>query len=62
MAAAAQMTTTTTAGASFLPSFEGFRPSTIKFPSVSFRNGRSLTLGSTRGLVVKAATTVAPKV
>ncbi|XP_071741539.1 20 kDa chaperonin, chloroplastic-like [Rutidosis leptorrhynchoides] len=62
MAATAQMTISTTAAtASFLPAFEGFRPSSLKFQSVSFRNGRSLTLGSTRGLVVKAATTVAPK-
>ncbi|XP_071707198.1 20 kDa chaperonin, chloroplastic-like [Rutidosis leptorrhynchoides] len=61
MAASAQMTTTSHAAASFVPSFEGFRPSNVKFSSVSFKNGRGMTLGSTRGLVVKAATTVAPK-
>lgn len=48
-----------------LGSFEGLRPiSTVRvssFSSLSLRKG-GLSLRSTRGLVVKAATTVAPKV
>ncbi|KVI00490.1 20 kDa chaperonin, chloroplastic-like [Cynara cardunculus var. scolymus] len=55
--AAAQLNST-----SVLPSFEGLRSSTSKTSSVvvsfPFRN---LTLRSARGLVVKSATTVAPK-
>lgn len=60
--AAAQMTTAASSRV-FVPAFEGFRPSTVKVSSLSFRTGRGSTLGSgsTRGLVVKAATTVAPK-
>ena len=59
--AAAQMTAAASSGV-LLPSFEGLRPSTINVSSVSFRMGGGLTLRSPRGLVVKAATTVAPKV
>ncbi|KAI7734838.1 hypothetical protein M8C21_030680 [Ambrosia artemisiifolia] len=61
--AAAYMTTTAAATSSrvFLPPFEGLRPTTIKVSSVSFRRGRALTIGSTRRLLVKAATSVAPK-
>ncbi|KAJ9541888.1 hypothetical protein OSB04_028394 [Centaurea solstitialis] len=60
MAAAAQMMTTT-AGV-FLPSFEGLRSSTLKASSsVSFRMGGGGDGFALRGLVVKAATTVAPK-
>ncbi|KAI7734840.1 hypothetical protein M8C21_030682 [Ambrosia artemisiifolia] len=61
--AAAYMTTTAAATSSrvFLPPFEGLRPTTIKVSSVSFRPGRGLTIGSTRGFLVKAATAVAPK-
>lgn len=59
--AAAQMTAAASSSV-FLPSFEGLKPSTIKVSSASFRMGGGLTLRSTRGLVVKAATTVAPKV
>ncbi|OWM84060.1 20 kDa chaperonin, chloroplastic-like [Punica granatum] len=44
-----------------LPSFEGFRPSTVKFASVGPLNVGSLSRRSFRGLVVKAATVVAPK-
>ncbi|KAL8225590.1 hypothetical protein R6Q57_018147 [Mikania cordata] len=45
-----------------LPSFEGLRSSTSKVQSVVVSlSFRSLTLRSTRGLVVKSATTVAPK-
>ncbi|KAJ0792927.1 putative GroES-like superfamily, chaperonin GroES, groES chaperonin family [Helianthus annuus] len=56
--AAAQLTSTC-----FLPSFDGLRSSTSKASSVVVSMPfRSLTLRSTRGLVVKAATTVAPKV
>ena len=55
--AAAQLTSTC-----FLPSFEGLRSSTSKVPSVVVSLPfRSLTLRYTRGLVVKSATTVAPK-
>ncbi|KAK9058334.1 hypothetical protein SSX86_023175 [Deinandra increscens subsp. villosa] len=55
--AAAQLTSTC-----FLPSFDGLRSSTSKAPSVVVSLPfRSLTLRSTRGLVVKSATTVAPK-
>ncbi|XP_052183851.1 20 kDa chaperonin, chloroplastic [Diospyros lotus] len=44
-----------------LPSFEGLKPSTVSVPLVGMRKG-GLSLGSFRGrLVVKAATTVAPK-
>ncbi|KAD7477868.1 hypothetical protein E3N88_01004 [Mikania micrantha] len=59
--AAAQMTTAASSRV-LLPPFDGFMPSTIKVSSVSFRTGGGLSLRSTRGLVVKAATTVAPKV
>ncbi|GJR98247.1 hypothetical protein Tco_0270421 [Tanacetum coccineum] len=55
MAGATQMTV---AGV-YLPSFEGLRPSTVKVSSLSFRMGGGFTR---RGLVVKAATSVAPKV
>nr|XP_043610023.1 20 kDa chaperonin, chloroplastic [Erigeron canadensis] len=61
--AAAQITTSTC----FLPSFDGLRlssTSTLKVSSVAVVSSpcrRNLTLKSTRGLVVKAATTVAPK-
>ncbi|KAJ0783779.1 putative GroES-like superfamily, chaperonin GroES, groES chaperonin family [Helianthus annuus] len=56
--AAAQLTSTC-----FLPSFDGLRSSTSKASSVVVSMPfRSLTLRSTRGLVVKAATTVAPKI
>ncbi|CAI9271231.1 unnamed protein product [Lactuca saligna] len=58
--AAAQMTAAASSSV-FLPSFEGLKSSTIKVSSASFRMGGGLTLRSTRGLVVKAATTVAPK-
>ncbi|KAI3798033.1 hypothetical protein L1987_33299 [Smallanthus sonchifolius] len=58
--AAAQMTAAASSRV-FLPPFEGLRPSTVKVSSVLFRTGGGLTLGSNRGLVVKAATTVAPK-
>ena len=58
--ASAQMTTAASSRV-FLPPFEGLRPSAVKVSSVSFRTGGGLTLGSIRGLVVKAATTVAPK-
>lgn len=59
--AVAQMTTAASSGV-FLLSFEGLRSSTVKASSFSFRMGGGLDLGSTPGLVVKAATTVAPKV
>ncbi|KAF5768103.1 putative GroES-like superfamily, chaperonin GroES, groES chaperonin family [Helianthus annuus] len=58
--AAAQMTTAASSRG-FLPPFEGLRPVTMKVSSLSFRTSGGLTLRSTRGLVVKAATTVAPK-
>ncbi|KAM0037998.1 putative GroES-like superfamily, chaperonin GroES, groES chaperonin family [Helianthus debilis subsp. tardiflorus] len=58
--AAAQMTTAASSRG-FLPPFEGLRPVTLKVSSLSFRTSGGLTLRSTRGLVVKAATTVAPK-
>ncbi|KAK9062602.1 hypothetical protein SSX86_019790 [Deinandra increscens subsp. villosa] len=58
--AAAQMTTAASSRV-FRPPFDGLRPSTIKVSSLTFRTGGALNLGSTRGLVVKAATTVAPK-
>ncbi|KAK1411326.1 hypothetical protein QVD17_37874 [Tagetes erecta] len=58
--AAAQMTNAASSRV-FLPPFEGLKPSTIKVSSLSFRAGAGFTRVSTRGLVVKAATTVAPK-
>lgn len=55
--AAAQLTSTC-----FLPSFEGLRSSTSKVSSIVVSSPfRSTTLRSTRSLVVKSATTVAPK-
>ena len=57
--AAAQLTASSISARS-LASFEGLRPSNLKFGSpacVSLVNHRSF-----RGLAVKAATTVAPKV
>uniref|UniRef100_A0A5B7A4S9 20 kDa chaperonin, chloroplastic n=1 Tax=Davidia involucrata TaxID=16924 RepID=A0A5B7A4S9_DAVIN len=44
-----------------LPSFEGLRPSTVRVSSVAPLRQGGLTLRSFRGLVVKAATVVAPK-
>ncbi|XAR67218.1 hypothetical protein NMG60_11013696 [Bertholletia excelsa] len=44
-----------------LPSFEGLRPYTVNFSSISPLRQGECSLRSVRGLVVKAATTVAPK-
>ncbi|KAL6974637.1 20 kDa chaperonin, chloroplastic [Sarracenia purpurea var. burkii] len=44
-----------------LPQFEGLRPSIVKVSSVTPLRQTGLSLRSFRGLVVKAATTVAPK-
>ncbi|KAK3004552.1 hypothetical protein RJ639_019058 [Escallonia herrerae] len=55
--AAAQLTASSISARSLLPSFDGLRLSTAKIASVApLRQGRSF-----RGLVVKAATVVAPK-
>ncbi|GKF90340.1 hypothetical protein Tco_0264303, partial [Tanacetum coccineum] len=59
--AAAQLTTSTC----FLPSFDGLKSTTTSSKAsslvVSSSPFRNVTLRSTRGFVVKAATTVAPK-
>ncbi|KAF7837553.1 20 kDa chaperonin, chloroplastic [Senna tora] len=44
-----------------LPSFEGLRPSTVQFSSVGHVRIGGLTPRSFRGMVIKAATVVAPK-
>ncbi|KAK9278119.1 hypothetical protein L1049_028303 [Liquidambar formosana] len=44
-----------------LPSFEGLRPSTVRISSVGVLRPGGLNLRSFQGLVVKAATVVAPK-
>jgi chaperonin GroES len=51
--ASAQLTASSISSRSLLPSFKEFRPSTVKFSSVSLR--------SSRQFIVKAATVVAPK-
>lgn len=48
--------------ARLVPSFEGLRPSTANFASVGPFKAGSLAQRSFRGLVVRAATVVAPKV
>ncbi|KAF8027938.1 hypothetical protein BT93_E0768 [Corymbia citriodora subsp. variegata] len=53
--------TAPTFSARLVPSFEGLRPSTVKFASVGPFNAGSLAQRSFRGLVVRAATVVAPK-
>lgn len=45
-----------------LPSFEGLRPCSVKFASAGHVKLAGLNQRSFRGLVVKAATVVAPKV
>ncbi|KAI4335179.1 hypothetical protein L6164_013849 [Bauhinia variegata] len=44
-----------------LPSLEGLRPGSVKFSSVGHVRTAGLTQRTFRGLVVKAATTIAPK-
>ncbi|KAK9275457.1 hypothetical protein L1049_022724 [Liquidambar formosana] len=44
-----------------LPSFEGLRPSTVRIASVGVLRPGGVNMRSFRGLVVKAATVVAPK-
>lgn len=53
--------TASSISASSLRSFEGLRPSTVKISSVGALRPGSLAQRSFRGLVVKAATVVAPK-
>ncbi|XP_030540180.1 20 kDa chaperonin, chloroplastic-like [Rhodamnia argentea] len=53
--------TAPTFSARLVPSFEGLKPSTVKFASVGPFKAGSLTQRSFRGLVVRAATVVAPK-
>lgn len=61
--ATAQLTASSvTVSARNLASFEGLRPSTVKFASFGTLRTGALTQRSFRGLVVKAATVVAPKV
>lgn len=48
--------------ARIMPSFEGFKPSTVKFTSVDPSKAAAWSRKSLRGLVVRAATVVAPKV
>lgn len=60
--ATAQLTASSvTVSARNLASFEGLRPSTVKFASFGTLRTGALTQRSFRGLVVKAATVVAPK-
>ena len=61
--ATAQLTASTISTRN-LPSFQGLRPSALKVgPSVGYcRVGNGLSQRSFRGLVVKAATVVTPKV
>lgn len=60
--ATAQLTASSvTVSARNLASFEGLRPSTIKFASFGTLRTGALSQRSFRGLVVKAATVVAPK-
>ncbi|KAK3438641.1 hypothetical protein EUGRSUZ_C03295 [Eucalyptus grandis] len=47
--------------ARLVPSFDGLKPSTVKFAFVGPFKGGSLAQRSFRGLVVRAATVVAPK-
>ncbi|KAF8034663.1 hypothetical protein BT93_C0852 [Corymbia citriodora subsp. variegata] len=53
--------TAPTFSARLVSSFEGLKPSTLKFASVRPFKAGSLTQRSFRGLVVRAATVVAPK-
>uniref|UniRef100_A0A5B7A3I0 20 kDa chaperonin, chloroplastic n=1 Tax=Davidia involucrata TaxID=16924 RepID=A0A5B7A3I0_DAVIN len=55
-----QLTASSISGRS-LPSFEGLRPSIVRVSSVAPLRQRGSTLRSFRGLVVKAASVVAPK-
>ncbi|KAF8042943.1 hypothetical protein BT93_A1316 [Corymbia citriodora subsp. variegata] len=54
--------TAPTFSARLVPSFEGLKPPTLKFASVGPFKAGSLAQRSFRGLVVRAATVVAPKV
>uniref|UniRef100_A0A803NT82 Uncharacterized protein n=1 Tax=Cannabis sativa TaxID=3483 RepID=A0A803NT82_CANSA len=58
--ATAQLTASSISGRS-LPSFEGLRPSSVKFASAGNVKLVGVNQRSFRGLVVKAATVVAPK-
>ncbi|KAJ7956014.1 20 kDa chaperonin, chloroplastic [Quillaja saponaria] len=58
---AAVQLTASSISASNLPSFEGLRPSAVKFSSVGHLRVGGLNQRSFHGLVVKAATVVAPK-
>lgn len=62
--ASAQLTASSISSLSFFPSFEGgLRPSNLKVSSfVPLRESGGISLRSSRRLVVKAATVVAPKV
>ena len=51
-----------TVSARNLASFEGLRPSTVKFSSFGTLKPGAFTHRSFKGLVVKAATVIAPKV
>ncbi|KAF8009505.1 hypothetical protein BT93_J0491 [Corymbia citriodora subsp. variegata] len=53
--------TAPTFSARLVPSFEGLKPSALKFASVGPFKAGSLAQRSLRGLVVRAATVVAPK-
>ncbi|XP_065849145.1 20 kDa chaperonin, chloroplastic [Euphorbia lathyris] len=60
--AAAQLTASSVSvSARNFSAFEGLRPSSVKFPSIGTMNAAGVSHRSFRGLVVKAATLVAPK-
>ena len=61
--AAAHFTGSLISSRNLLPSFNGLRPSSVKFsPSVAHARVGGLANRSFTGLVVRAATVVAPKV